>query len=71
MNNRINTEEVSRLIDLWIFSERDRAMAKRRFIDGIKFESLAEEFDMSVRQTKRIIYAARQILLSQNPALDI
>jgi len=45
-----------KLIDEWIFSERDRKLLKRRLLDGIKFEDLAEEFDMSVRQVKAIIY---------------
>lgn len=44
------------LIDEHIHSERDRAILKRRLIDGICFEPLAEEFDLSVRQTKNIIY---------------
>lgn len=52
----ISTSYVSRLIDEWIFSERNRAILKRRLIDGIKFEKLAEEFDLSVRQTKNIVY---------------
>ena len=44
------------LIDEYIHNERDRAILKRRLIDGICFEKLAEEFDMSVRQMKNIIY---------------
>lgn len=52
----ISISDVNRLIDEWIFSERDRALIKRRLIDGIKFERLAEEFDLSVRQTKNIVY---------------
>ena len=43
------------LIDEWIFNERDRKILERRLIDGITFERLAEEFDMSVSQMKRII----------------
>lgn len=43
------------LIDEWIFSERDRAIIKRRLLDGITYERLAEEFDLSVRQTKTIV----------------
>lgn len=49
----------SRMIELiseYIHSERDRAIMKRRLIDGITFERLAEEFDMSVRQIKNIVY---------------
>lgn len=48
--------EIRALIDEYIHSERDRAILKRRLIDGIVYEKLAEEFDLSVRQTKKIIY---------------
>ena len=50
------------LIGEWIKSERDRAILKRRIIDGICFEPLAEEFDLSVRQVKNIVYRSEQIL---------
>lgn len=56
MTEGVSTSEVVRLIDEWVFSERDRAILKRRLIDGIKFEQLAEEFGLSVRQTKNIVY---------------
>lgn len=48
--------EICGLIDEHIHSERDRAILKRRFIDGICYEPLAEEFSLSVAQIKRIIY---------------
>jgi hypothetical protein len=35
---------------------------RRRMIDGIKFEPLAEEFDLSVRHTKTIVESYRQAL---------
>lgn len=57
--------EVSRLIDEWIFSERDRAILKRRLLDGVTYERLAEEFDLSVRQTKSIVYKAEQRLFAR------
>jgi hypothetical protein len=44
------------LIDEWIFSERDRAILKRRLLDGVCYEPLAEEFDLSVQQAKNIVY---------------
>lgn len=50
--------EISHLIDELIHSERDRAILKRRLIDGICYEPLAEEFDMSPVQIKRIVYKA-------------
>lgn len=50
------------LIDEYIFSERDRAILKRRLLDGICFEPLVEEFGLSVRQTKSIVYKAQEQL---------
>jgi hypothetical protein len=47
---------VSHLIDEWVFSERDRNILKRRLLDGICYEPLAEEFNLSVRQIKNIVY---------------
>jgi DNA-directed RNA polymerase specialized sigma24 family protein len=46
-------------IEEHIHSERDRKLLLRRLIDGICFEPLAEEFDLSVRQTKNIVYRER------------
>ena len=51
----ISRTEMEHLIEEWCFVERDRAILKRRFLDGICFEPLAEEFDLSVRQVKRIV----------------
>jgi hypothetical protein len=61
----IPRSEWERLIDEWIFSERDRAILKRRLLDCIHFEPLAEEFDMSVRQIKNIVYKAQERLFSK------
>ena len=47
--------EWERLIDEWIFSERDRQILKRRLLDGITHEKIAEEFDMSDRQIRAIV----------------
>lgn len=56
----LSRSEISYLIDEWIFSERDRKILKRRLLDGICYEPLAEEFDMSVRQIKNIVYKGEQ-----------
>jgi hypothetical protein len=48
--------DIAKIIDEYIHSERDRAILKRRFCDGVCYEPLAEEFDMSVAQVKRIVY---------------
>lgn len=54
--------QIRALIDEWVHSERDRKILKRRLIDGITFERLAEEFDMSPRQIKNIVYTQEQQL---------
>lgn len=61
-NFDISTSELSHLIDEWVFSERDRAILKRKLIDGICYEPLAEEFDLSVRQIKNIVYKSEEKL---------
>lgn len=65
---RADTYNMSRkewevLIEQYIFSEFDREMLKRRLLDGITFETLAEEFNLSVTQTKNRIYKAEKKLL--------
>ena len=51
----------------FIHSERDRSILRRRLIDGITFERLAEEQEMSVRQIKNIVYKAEDILFRKLP----
>ena len=48
--------EIAQAIDEYVHSERDRQILKRRLIDGVCFEPLAEEFGLSVRQAKNIVY---------------
>ena len=56
-NSRMDT-----LIDEHIHSARDRRILHRRLVDGVCYDSLAEEFDMSVRQIKAIVYREQVIL---------
>lgn len=58
----LSRSELEKLIDEWILSERDRKILKRRLIDGIRYEPLAEEFDLSVRYTKTIVYKGEERL---------
>ena len=59
--NLSRTEWVE-LIDLWIFNETDRAILKRRLLDGRTYEQLAEEFNYSDRQIKTRVYKAEKQL---------
>ena len=54
--------QIREIIGEWIHSERDRKILERRLVDGITFERLAEEFDMSERQTKNIVYRLQEQL---------
>ena len=55
-------EEIEQIIDQYIHNERNRAILKRRLLDGICFEPLAEEFDLSDRQVKNIVYKGEEII---------
>lgn len=57
--------ELTEAIDEWIIGKnahRDRCVLKSRLIDGLTYEALAEEYDMSVTQIKRIVYKAQDKL---------
>lgn len=47
--------EWEHIIDEAVLNERDRKIMKRKLLDKITFECLAEEIDMSVRQVQRIV----------------
>lgn len=59
----LSRSQISDLIDEWILNERDRDILKRRFLDGICFEQLAEEFDLSTRYIQNIVYKSEKKLL--------
>lgn len=56
----LSRSEIEHLISEWILNERDRKILRRRLIDGICYEPLAEEFDLSVRQVKNIVYRGEE-----------
>ena len=59
--------QVRSLIDEHIHSERDRAILRRRLIDGICLEALAEEFQLSRRQVWSIVKKGEAILFKHIP----
>ena len=60
----LSNSEVYYLIDQWIRNDRDREILKDRLINGLTYERLAEKHDMSVRQTKNIVYKATERLVA-------
>lgn len=59
-----SNSRIREIIAEYIHSERDRRILERRLIDGITFERLAEEFDMSDRQVRRIVYKLQEQLFT-------
>jgi len=62
----LSRTEIEYLINEWIIGkngERDRKLMKRRLIDGITYENLAEEFDLTTRQVKNICYKNMEKLI--------
>lgn len=65
--DNLSRSDVEYLINEWIIgknAERNRKILRRRLIDGICYEPIAEEFDMSVSQIKNIIYKCEAKIFS-------
>ena len=58
----LSRKEWVELIDSWMFNETDRAILKRRLLDGRTYEQLAEEFNYSDRHIKTRVYKAEKQL---------
>jgi DNA-directed RNA polymerase specialized sigma24 family protein len=61
----LSRTQIEYLINEWVLNRRDRAVMHRRLIDGVTYEKIAEEFDMSVGQIKNIVYKYQNILRSK------
>ena len=59
---------VSRLIDTWIWNERNRAMLKDKMYNGPSFEMLAEKNHVSVQRAKEIVKESKAELFSHIPS---
>ena len=62
--NDFTNEQITFWVESYIHNARDRDLIKRKLCDGVVFEILAEEFDLSVRQTKYIVGRAKERLLT-------
>lgn len=52
----LTADKINEIIDQRVLNERNRSLVRRRFIDGIGFEQLAEEFNLSRTQVCNIVY---------------
>lgn len=61
----VSALDIRRAINQWVVgknAERNRKILKRRLIDGICYEPLAEEFNLSVRHVKEIVYKYEYVI---------
>ena len=49
-------DAIQKVIDQWIFNERDRLILADRLFNGITFEALAEKYNLSTTQIKTVFY---------------
>ena len=59
--------QIRDLIAEYVHSERDRGILVRRLIDGVTFERLAEEFDMSPKAVRLIVHKQETVLFKHIP----
>ena len=62
-----SNSRIREIISDAIHSERDRAILCRRLIDGTTIEKLAEIFDLSTSQIKRIIKKNEPVIFRNYP----
>jgi DNA-directed RNA polymerase specialized sigma subunit len=62
MLDDMDNYEIADAIDRYVRGERARKILKRRLLDEICYEPLAEEFDISVSQLKRILSKSQEQL---------
>lgn len=63
--DNVPNSELIHCIDEWVKNERNRSIMKRRLVDGICFERLAEEYDLSPRQVKYIVNGECPLIASK------
>lgn len=63
-DSNLDRYEWENLIDRWIFDEKDRIILKRKFLDNISLEKIAEEkeVNLSSRQVNRRFDKAKKQL---------
>ena len=57
-----SNSRIREIIGEYIHDEKHRRLMDRRLIDNITIDRLAEEFDLSVSQVKRIIWKDSEII---------
>lgn len=63
--NEYTNSQISLAIDDFIHDAKHRDILKDRLINGMIYEDLAEKYNYSTRQIKRIVYREQKILFDK------
>lgn len=55
-------QEYESVIDEWVRNERDSTALKRKYLDGICYERIAEELDISRRTVQNIVTRWKKVI---------
>lgn len=58
----LSRSQIEHIIDEWIFNKKHREILVDRLLDGMTYQEIAEKYDISIQQTKNIIYKAQEKL---------
>lgn len=58
----ISNSDLEHIINEWIHNDVHKDVLKRRYINGLTFEKIAEEMDLSTASVKKIIYKSEPII---------
>lgn len=70
LTDKYSRSQIELLIYEWINganAERNRKLLARRLFDGITFEQLAEEFELSPKQARNIFHHCEKIIFRHVP----
>jgi hypothetical protein len=59
---KLSRPAIEKIIDDWVFSQRDREIVKARLLDGMYYEEMEVKFHLCERQLKRIVYKYQNII---------
>lgn len=65
----LSRSQIEYLIDEWVLNKKHREIIRLRLIDGMTYESIAEQVDMSVTQVKKIVYKSQEKVFTHAPDL--
>lgn len=62
----ISVDQRINLINQWVFSERNRNISKRKLVDDISYERIAEEYELTPNTVKSIVKSAICVMCDKN-----